>query len=240
MKTSSVIIVVAALVSGLAGASALAQSSSPAACRQGYVWREAFTGDYVCVTPATRAQAWQDNSQAAARRQPGGGAYGPNTCVQGYVWREAGPGDVVCVTPETRAQAVADNREAAARRVASAPAPTPPAAPAPQVATVYRTGEWSPWTRFEGIEYRYRWGLNPVDRNNGKDVDALYQIRNRQTRDWEGAVRSLDCRQNIVSRSQRVVLRPNETKEVKFLTPNCGNREQPSFRPNVVKSVRID
>lgn len=240
MKTSSVVIVVATVLSGLAAASAFAQSGAPATCRQGYVWREAFAGDYVCVTPAARAQAWQDNGQAATRRQPGGGAYGPNTCVQGYVWREAGPGDLVCVTPATRAQAAADNREAAGRRAAAAPAPTAPAAPAPQVATAYRTGEWSRWTRFEGIEYRYRWGFNPADRNNGKDVDALYQVRSVQGRNWEGEVRSLDCKQNFVSRGQRVVLQPGQAKDVKFVTPNCGTREQPSFRPNVVKSVRID
>ena len=85
-------------------------------CRQGYVWREAFPGDHVCVTPETRAQAAYDNSQADARRDPGG-AWGPDTCIQGYVWREAHPGDHVCVTPETRAQTAADNRQAAARVV---------------------------------------------------------------------------------------------------------------------------
>jgi hypothetical protein len=65
------------------------------ACASGYVWREAFPGDVVCVTPETRAQAARDNSEAAARREPGGGAYGPNTCRSGYVWREAGPEDLV-------------------------------------------------------------------------------------------------------------------------------------------------
>jgi hypothetical protein len=96
-------------------------------CRQGFVWREAFQGDYVCVTPETRAQAAQDNSQASARRQPGGGASGPDTCLQGYVWREARPNDLVCVTPETRAQAASDNAQASARRAVSAPAPAPAA-----------------------------------------------------------------------------------------------------------------
>src|SRR5437762_1467323 len=74
-------------------------------CRSGYVWREAFPGDHVCVSPQTRAQAARDNSEAGARRQPGGGPYGPNTCLQGYVWTNAGPNDAVCVTPETRSQA---------------------------------------------------------------------------------------------------------------------------------------
>ena len=94
-------LLVAGLVCGLA-ATTRAESPPSDACRQGYVWREAVPGDHVCVTPAIRQQAAEDNAQAGARRQPGGGAYGPNTCVDGYVWREARPDDVVCVTPETR------------------------------------------------------------------------------------------------------------------------------------------
>ena len=81
-------------------------------CLPGYVWREAFSGDHVCVTPATRSQAAYDNSQASARIEPGGGAYGPNTCRQGYVWRVARPSDLVCVTPETRTQTAYDNSQA--------------------------------------------------------------------------------------------------------------------------------
>ncbi|WP_157201212.1 hypothetical protein [Massilia sp. Root351] len=89
-------------------------------CRQGYVWREAVADDYVCVPPSTRSQAARDNRQAADRRSPNGGPYGPATCKSGYVWREASPSDLVCVTPETRAQTAADNGLAAERRV---PAP---------------------------------------------------------------------------------------------------------------------
>src|SRR5262245_4419248 len=88
----------------------------PDTCRQGYVWREAFPGDHVCVEPWVRDEAARDNHRASARREPGGGAYGPNTCRQGYVWREARRGDLVGVTPETRARAAADNRRAASRR----------------------------------------------------------------------------------------------------------------------------
>lgn len=88
----------------------------PDTCLQGYVWRDAFPGDHVCVTGATRSQAASDNSQAAARRSPTGGPYGPDTCLQGYVWREARPGDHVCVSPATRSQAAYDNGQAAARR----------------------------------------------------------------------------------------------------------------------------
>jgi hypothetical protein len=36
-------------------------------CLRGYVWRKAYAGDYVCVTPANRAQAAYDNSQANNR-----------------------------------------------------------------------------------------------------------------------------------------------------------------------------
>ena len=88
----------------------------PETCEQGYVWREA-TGpnDHVCVIPATRAQAAEDNSQYAARRQ-GSGPYGPDTCRQGYVWREAsGPQDHMCVLPATRTQAAQDDAAAASR-----------------------------------------------------------------------------------------------------------------------------
>ncbi len=94
----------------------MGQPYDPDTCRQGYVWREAFPGDHVCVTGETRAQAAYDNSQAAARREPSGGEYGPDTCRQGYVWREADPDDHVCVTGETRAQTAYDNSQADARR----------------------------------------------------------------------------------------------------------------------------
>lgn len=81
-------------------------------CLQGYVWRQAFKGDYVCVTPGVRAQAAADNLAAPGRVEPGGGAYGPYTCQQGYVWRQVVPDDYVCVTPGVRAQAAADNAQA--------------------------------------------------------------------------------------------------------------------------------
>jgi hypothetical protein len=86
-------------------------------CKQGFVWREAFDGDHVCVTPETRAQAAADNAQAEARRSPTGGAWGPNTCLPGFVWRVARPEDLVCVTPATREQVAADNARADERRV---------------------------------------------------------------------------------------------------------------------------
>jgi hypothetical protein len=84
-------------------------------CLQGYVWREAYAGDYVCVTPATRTEAAADNAAALNRVQPGGGAYGQYTCIQGYVWRQVVPNDYTCVTPAVRAAAAYDNSQAANR-----------------------------------------------------------------------------------------------------------------------------
>jgi hypothetical protein len=93
-------------------------SPPPDTCIQGYVWREAISGDHVCVTPQARDQAAEDNRLANddSRRSPTGGAYGPDTCVQGYVWRVVVPSDLVCVTPETRDQVQQDNRLADSRR----------------------------------------------------------------------------------------------------------------------------
>jgi hypothetical protein len=91
-------------------------------CQVGFVWREAIprdvsgiSRDLVCVTPETRQNTANDNAQAAARRNPNGGAFGPDTCLEGFVWREAVPTDHVCVTPATRQQARDDNAQASAR-----------------------------------------------------------------------------------------------------------------------------
>ena len=40
-------------------------------CRQGFFWREAFAGSYVCVTQETRARVAEDNRQAGSRLDPG-------------------------------------------------------------------------------------------------------------------------------------------------------------------------
>jgi hypothetical protein len=133
---------VAALLAGLPGGMPvpLAHASPPDACLEGYVWREAFPGDRVCVTPETRVQAAADNRRAAERRAPGGGAYGPDTCRPGFVWREARPDDRVCVTPEVRAQTARDNSLALARRApppatANGRPPRPPRADYPAAAS---------------------------------------------------------------------------------------------------------
>ncbi|WP_406511213.1 hypothetical protein OG851_01260 [Streptomyces sp. NBC_00161] len=73
----------------------------PDTCMVGYVWRDSFDGDTLCVTPAARQKVHDQNPH----RQPGGGAYGPSTCMPGYVWREKFKGDTLCVTPAERQQA---------------------------------------------------------------------------------------------------------------------------------------
>jgi hypothetical protein len=40
----------------------------PLSCKQGYVWRDAFDGDGVCVTPDSRALTHADNAAAPSRR----------------------------------------------------------------------------------------------------------------------------------------------------------------------------
>jgi hypothetical protein len=122
MELETLVIIALAAVAAVQPASALPADT----CRQGFVWRDAVPGDLVCVTPGVRQQAADDNAQATARRQPGGGAYGPATCLPGFVWREAVPNDLVCVTPGTRDQTAADNRAAAGRRVGANTSLDPP------------------------------------------------------------------------------------------------------------------
>ena len=83
----------------------------PEQCKPGFVWREAFPGDHVCVTGATRSQVVSDNSQAAARKQAG-----IDWCVSGFVWREAAPSDHVCVSGTVRAATWSDHTAADGRR----------------------------------------------------------------------------------------------------------------------------
>ena len=85
--------------------------ATPAAavCIQGYVWREAYASDTVCVEPPRREEVRLENNLGWSRRVPGGGAYGPDTCQDGYVWREARPSDHVCVPPASRSLAASEN-----------------------------------------------------------------------------------------------------------------------------------
>lgn len=82
-------------------------------CISGLVWREARTGDTVCVTPAFRARTALENSTPGANKNPNAGS-GPQSCSQGYVWREAFDGDTICVTPDIRAANKAANANAQA------------------------------------------------------------------------------------------------------------------------------
>lgn len=83
----------------------------PDTCIQGLVWREARTGDTVCVTPEFRSRTAAENSNPGANKDPNG-AYGPESCAQGFVWREAFDGDSICVTPDIRSENWAANAAA--------------------------------------------------------------------------------------------------------------------------------
>lgn len=80
-------------------------------CASGYVWREAYAGDVVCVYPSQRSQAAADNAAAASRVDPANPPY----CLSGYVWRDSYDGDAVCVAPWVRDQVHSDNAQAAYR-----------------------------------------------------------------------------------------------------------------------------
>jgi hypothetical protein len=210
----------------------------PKPCRDGFVMREAFPGDRVCVTPQTHAQVLADNSQAEARREPGGGPYGPMTCRQGFVWRVARPDDLVCVTPEIRAQTAADNAAHAATGVATAPPPPPPPQPQPAPPKpAYRLGNWSPSRLQDGLTYRYRWGLDPA---SPKVLDAIFEVRNGGTAQWVGSVRSADCDRGVLADSKPVTLAGHDTQQVTFRTANCGDADVPFFKPGVARTVRFD
>lgn len=84
-------------------------------CLMGFVWREARPADHVCVTGAARTEVRNENAQAAARRNPNGGPYGPNTCLPGFVWRESFAGDQVCVPGAARTRSQQENAAASAR-----------------------------------------------------------------------------------------------------------------------------
>lgn len=64
----------------------------PYTCKEGFVWRAAFSGDGVCVTPANR------DLVATETRQSPWYTYSNGYCVNGYVWRETRPEDHACVS----------------------------------------------------------------------------------------------------------------------------------------------
>lgn len=96
-------------------AGAFGPLTAPRQCRKGFVWREAYKGDFACVEPAARDQAAKDNSLAKARLAAKDGKHKPGSCKKGYVWRLANPNDHVCVTPTIRDQTRKDNKLAPSR-----------------------------------------------------------------------------------------------------------------------------
>lgn len=85
-----------------------APAYGPNSCRQGFVWRNAYPGDAVCVPPARMKQVEIENGNAASTRA-GSGPSGPDTCKSGFVWRAARPSDLVCVTLQSRAVVKQEN-----------------------------------------------------------------------------------------------------------------------------------
>lgn len=86
------------------------------------LYLHALTSCHQPLPTTCRGQSAWENQLAASRRNPNGGAYGPNTYLQGFVWREAcGPTDLVCVPPASRSQAAADNAAAASRLDTASP-----------------------------------------------------------------------------------------------------------------------
>ena len=117
------------------------------ACAEGYVWREAFYGDHVCVSENTRDRAKSDNTNAAEFRV----GKDSDQCVQGLVWRLASEDDHVCVPQLTREQTAVDNRLASSRLAASpSPEPSPldrwragvPLPPAEEGCHIFSDGKW--------------------------------------------------------------------------------------------------
>jgi hypothetical protein len=115
-------------------------AAQPDACAQGYVWREAFVGDHVCVSPDTREQTQSDNANAAQRKRD------RDECIEGLVWRLANAEDHVCVPQMTKEQAARDNELAETRLTGSQQTPprisTVPMPPAKVGCHVFREGEW--------------------------------------------------------------------------------------------------
>jgi len=209
----------------LATALTLPAQAQPA-CQSGFVWRNAFSGDTICVSVQRRDQVAGENARAAANREAGGGASGPNTCRQGFVWRVANPRDLVCVTPESRELVAQENANPHAHVAAAAPA------------AAAQTTEWSPWKRAEDSEFRYRFEFDP--RKQG-DVTAIVEIRNRVSQAWEGAARGVDCRSNVLGRGEKKFsLRPGQTTTVQYLTANCGSATQPFMKePSIARDKSL-
>jgi hypothetical protein len=117
------------------------------------------------------------------------------------------------------------------------PAPTTPPAPAPGGP---RLTDWSPWARAADVDYRYRVRWDPATGGAGKTVEAIFEIRNRASKTWVGAARSLDCAQGTLWGSSDVRVGAQLTREVRVRAPNCGSAHAADIRPNVVRQGRFD
>lgn len=140
------LVTLAVVIGGLAfptQSSAQQLPYGPDTCKNGFVFREAYPNDHVCVTPKVRQQVATDNAHTQENYQLGGGPYGKETCKNGLVWREARPQDHVCVTPEQRQQAVDDNRYAYSRQQARLLEPHPK-----PIHSGSSSGSASEWTTF--------------------------------------------------------------------------------------------
>src|SRR5437879_2092442 len=87
-------------------------ASAQARCRQGFVWREAFPGDYVCVTPEARSQAAQDNRSASGSNDH---QFRAGACTQSLLSSVDDQHDLVSVPPAMRQQIWDDNAGASGR-----------------------------------------------------------------------------------------------------------------------------
>lgn len=101
-------------------------------CVAGYVWRNAYDGDVVCVNTARQSETRDENSLAESRRNPAGGEWGEATCLAGFVWRVAKPDDLVCVLPHSRDLVAEENASAKSRWVLGA-FPTTPSLTRPSI-----------------------------------------------------------------------------------------------------------
>lgn len=101
------------LAIGLASLAFSTKASAQTDCANGYVPRNAFPGDAVCVTPETRDLVAQEHRNAQHLGRHG-------ECEAGFVWRMAGPQDHVCVTQVERDQAQRDNGLARGRTAGAA------------------------------------------------------------------------------------------------------------------------
>ncbi len=59
----------------------------PQSCKSGFVWREAFDGDTVCVTPARRQATWQQNANAGVGAT---GGLAPQPTAKACEWKFIG------------------------------------------------------------------------------------------------------------------------------------------------------